>query len=270
MHLIFRESLVLTDGDDGLHTPVRPPAAAVDPPGGPLTVPSPGGPVRILHWPKADPDAREREGATASPEGNRSPVEPHASFRPLRHVLGLLDDAGAELVGRARQLLQWRLDHRYCGRCGEPTRLAARGSAMTCTGCGREHFPRVTPAIIVLVHDGDRVLLGRAPRFPDGMYSTLAGFVEPGESAEACVHREVLEESGVRVTELSYRGSQSWPFPHSLMLGYHARWAGGEVRRDDEELEDVAWFRAHDLPRLPTRRSIARRLIESWLDTLNP
>lgn len=273
MHLIFRDAQVLTTEDGVLYTPRHPPDGALDPPGGPLTVPGGDGAVRILHWPAEEPRAGEAVAGpvneTAAGAEAAGAAGSHPVFRPLRQALGLLDDAGAALAGRARQLLQWRLDHRFCGTCGEPTRLAERGSALVCTGCGREHFPRVTPAVIVLVHDGRRILLGRAPRFPDGMYSTLAGFVEPGESAEACVHREVLEESGVRVTELAYRGSQSWPFPHSLMLGYHARYAGGRVRCDDEELEDVAWFDIDDLPRLPTHRSIARSLIESWRAHIN-
>lgn len=248
------------EGEGALFLPARAGDDVVDPPGGPLSLPTEAGPVRIMRW----------QGGVAFAEGS----EPGQAFggrdlrfQPLRQALSLLDDEGARLVGHARQLLQWRLDHRYCGRCGQQTFMSERGSSLVCTGCRREHFPRVTPAVIVLVHDGGRVLLGRAPRFPPGMYSTLAGFVEPGESAEECVHREVMEESGVRVTDLDYCGSQSWPFPHSLMLGYHARYAGGEIRCDDDELEDVSWFPVADLPRLPTHRSIARHLIETYVAT---
>ena len=120
--------------------------------------------------------------------------------------------------------------------------------------------------MIVLVHDGDRALLGRHPGLPEGMYSTLAGFVEPGESAEDTVHREIHEESGVTVEDLRYQGSQSWPFPHSLMLGYLARYRGGELVREEEELEDLAWFRRDALPRIPPPVTIARTLIDAWLE----
>lgn len=251
MHLVFHGSSILLAADGSLHLPGEVPPEVSDPPGGALTMQAGSGRLRI--W-VAESDRWPRDGA---------------EFHGLRSALGRLDDKGAALAGRARQLLEWRRDHRFCGRCGAETRLDARESGLECTACGHTHFPRVTPAVIVLVHDGRRLLLGRAPRFPDGMYSTLAGFVEPGETAEETVHREVLEESGVRIGALEYRGSQSWPFPHSLMLGYHARWAGGEIRCEDEELEDVRWFDPDDLPRLPTHRSIARRLIDDFLSTLD-
>lgn len=119
--------------------------------------------------------------------------------------------------------------------------------------------------MIVLIHDGDRVLLGRGAHYPPGMYSTLAGFVEVGESLEECVRREVLEEAGVQVTDITYQGSQHWPFPHSLMVGFNARWVSGEARCMDDELEDVAWFSVREMPRIPPRESIAHHLITTWI-----
>ncbi len=220
---------------------------AVHPHGGPLRLDADHQGVGVLEW----------DGEVPPPSGAR--------FLGLRPGLGVLAPDEARLAGRARQLLEWRRTHRFCGLCGASTELGPRGSSLRCTGCGHDHFPRVTPAVIVLVHDGDRALLGRHGRLPDGMYSTLAGFVEPGETAEDTVHREVLEESGVRVTDLRYRESQPWPFPHSLMLGYLARYAGGTLQREEEELDDLAWFHRDHLPRIPPPETIARRLIEAWL-----
>ena len=214
---------IVVDDEGRLLRSEERPAGAVDPHGGPLRLDGPDPGVEVLEW--------EQE---APPPGGR--------LLGLRPGLGVLAPEEARLAGRARQLLEWRRTHRFCGLCASPTELGPRGSSLRCTGCGHDHFPRVTPAVIVLVHDGDRALLGRHGRFPDGMYSTLAGFVEPGESAEDTVHREIMEEAGVSVTDLRYRASQTWPFPHSLMLGYLARYAGGALRRDEEGLEDVGWF----------------------------
>ncbi len=135
---------------------------------------------------------------------------------------------------------------------------------MACTACGQLHFPRIAPAVIVLVQRGREALLARSPRFPPGVYSTLAGFVEPGESLEECVHREIEEEVGVRVENVRYFGSQSHPFPHSLMVGFVADWRSGEIRVDPAEIEDARWFGFDALPRLPHRMSIARALIEDF------
>jgi NAD+ diphosphatase len=137
--------------------------------------------------------------------------------------------------------------------------------AMECSACGQLHFARVAPAVIVLVERGPEMLLGRSPHFAEGVYSTLAGFVEPGESLEECVHREIEEEVGVRVTHLRYFGSQPHPFPNSLMVGFLADWLSGEIRIDPLEIEDARWFTRSDLPSLPHPMSIARRLIEDFL-----
>ena len=189
----------------------------------------------------------------------------------LRDVGAVLSDQDAGLFVTAVALTNWHRTHVRCPRCGEPTEIVDAGWVRRCTADGSDHFPRTDPAIIVLVHDGgDRCLLGRQPSWPRGRYSTLAGFVEPGESLEQAVAREVLEESGVVVDDIVYRGSQPWPFPASLMLGFEARAMSGEVGTTDDELEDVRWFSRDDLrsgrPLLPPPVSIAHWLITGWLE----
>lgn len=184
---------------------------------------------------------------------------------PLRSLHGRLHDEQWSVAGRAFQLAEWDRTHRFCGGCGATTVRASGERARVCPDCGLRAYPRHSPAVIMRVTRGDEVLLGRAARFPDGMYSTLAGFVDPGESAEEAVRREVREEAGVEIDEPRWFGSQSWPFPHSLMLGFTAEWSGGDLHRDDDELEDLAWFRRGDLPTLPPPASIARRLLDDWI-----
>lgn len=184
----------------------------------------------------------------------------------LRRLIGLLDEADFLMASRALQLLGWQRDHRYCGRCGEPTQRLGHELAMLCQRCGLSQYPRVTPCIITLVHRQDKVLLGHNARFPHGLYSCLAGFVEAGEDAEHALAREVREETGLQVDQLRYHGSQSWPFPHSLMLAFHARHRAGEICVDGEEILDAQWFSRQQLPSLPPSGSIARSLIDSWLD----
>ena len=189
----------------------------------------------------------------------------------LRDVGAVLSDRDAGLLVATVSLANWHATHRRCPRCGEPTESRQGGWVRKCTADSSEHFPRTDPAIIVLIHDGgDRCLLGRQPSWPPGRYSTLAGFVEPGESLEQSVAREVREESGVVVEDIVYRGSQPWPFPSSLMLGFEARAVGGEIGIGDDELEDVRWFERSDLlagrPMLPPPASIAHWLITTWLN----
>jgi NAD+ diphosphatase len=189
----------------------------------------------------------------------------------LRGVGAALDDLDAGLLVSLVALSNWHLTHTHCPRCGQPTRITQAGWSRTCDNDGSQHFPRTDPAVIVLLHDGgDRALLGRQPSWPAGRYSTIAGFVEAGESAEQAVHREVLEETGVTVDGVIYRGSQPWPFPASLMLGYEARVSGGEVMAADQELEDVRWFTRAELRSgagaMPPNASIAYWLISGWLD----
>ena len=191
----------------------------------------------------------------------------------LREVGALLDDRDAGLLVHAVGLANWHASHPCCARCGAPTEVARGGSIRRCPVDGSEHFPRTDPAVIMLVTDGaDRCVLGRQPIWPAGRYSTLAGFVEPGESAEQAVVREVVEETGLRVRDVQYRGSQPWPFPASLMLGFRAVCDGDATPRPrDGELEDARWFDKDELrgqsgTLLPTPVSIAWRLITDWID----
>jgi NAD+ diphosphatase len=186
----------------------------------------------------------------------------------LRLSVPALSDDDAGLLAYAQSLLHWHRTHRFCGRCGRPLRSIDGGFART---CDQDHLvhPRTDPVVIMLVVDGDRALLGRQPSWPEGRYSALAGFVEPGESLESAVAREVREEAGVEVGEVRYRASQPWPFPASLMIGFEADYAGGDVHADEDELEDARWFDRAELADgdliLPPRMAIARRLIEGWL-----
>jgi NAD+ diphosphatase len=193
-------------------------------------------------------------------------------FEDLRLVASLLPAEEAGLLGYARGMVAWRSRHRFCGTCGFPTLAAKGGHVLVCTNpaCRHEQFPRIDPAIIVLVSDGERALLGRQAAWPVGRYSTIAGFVEPGESLEDAVAREVLEETGISVDQIEYHSSQPWPFPSSLMLGFTARALNTEIVRRDEELEDAQWFTRADLksgrPLVPPSVSISFRLIEHWFD----
>ena len=171
------------------------------------------------------------------------------------------------LAGRAVQLIEWWRTSRFCGRCGTATRPAVGERAMHCPACQLSAYPRLAPAVIVLVRRGDEVLLAQGRGFR-GMYSTLAGFVEPGETLEEAVHREVAEEVGVRLGAVRYFASQPWPFPHSLMVGFLAEWASGEIDVDGDEIVDAGWYGVDNLPPIPPRLSIARRLIDSWMATV--
>jgi NAD+ diphosphatase len=189
---------------------------------------------------------------------------PGGNFVDLRALLGLMSEPLLGVASRASQVVEWDRNHQFCGACGHRTLPHPHGNARRCgdPACGLLHFPRISPAMIVLVERGDEVLLARSPHFPEGVYSTLAGFVEPGESLEQTVHREVWEEVGVRVRNLRYFGSQSWPFPHSLMLGFFAEYAGGELRLAPDEIEDAGFFPIGRLPKLfPGRTSVGNQLI---------
>jgi NAD+ diphosphatase len=181
----------------------------------------------------------------------------------------MLSQAEGGMVAHAVGLLNWHRRHRFCANCGAPTDAREAGHVRVCPACGTQHHPRTDPVVIMLVTDGDRALLGRQAQWPAGRYSALAGFVEPGESLEEAVAREVREEAGVQVADVRYRSSQPWPFPSSLMLGFSARWAGGEAAVRDAELEDVGWFTREAIVGgdvlLPPPTAIARRLIDEWL-----
>lgn len=202
------------------------------------------------------------------------PLDGAGEFLDLRAVGAMLGQGDGALLAYARAIVTWSRRHRFCGTCGYPTRPEQGGHVRRCADetCGAEHFPRTDPAIIVLVTDGDRCLLGRKDIWPEGVYSTLAGFVEPGESLSEAVVREVREESGIEVGSVRYRSSQPWPFPASLMLGFRAERVGGELSVARQELADARWFDRADFARrrelglrLPGRVSISRRLIEDWL-----
>jgi NAD+ diphosphatase len=190
---------------------------------------------------------------------------PGSAFTALRPLWTRLDEQLFALAGRAIQIVEWDRTHRFCGRCGSPTEDTPGERAKRCPACGLLAFPRVSPAMIVRVTRGDEILLAHGQRFPGRMYSVLAGFVDPGESIEEAIHRELREEVGIEVTGLRYFGSQPWPFPHSLMIGFTAEWAGGELQPDPAEIVDAGWFRADDMPRIPPGISIARKLIDDWL-----
>ncbi|MEN2980635.1 NAD(+) diphosphatase [Tistrella bauzanensis] len=193
----------------------------------------------------------------------------------LRQAASTLDDQQAALVAYGRAMAHWHRRHRFCGVCGAPTEARQGGHVRRCTSetCGTEHFPRTDPAVIMLAVKDDWCVLGRQPRFPAGMYSTLAGFLEPGESLEECVRREMMEEVGLRIGRVSYRHSQPWPFPASLMVGFRAEvLEGGPLDIDHHELEDALWVHRDELRdpelspvTLPHRISIARRLIDEWM-----
>jgi NAD+ diphosphatase len=199
------------------------------------------------------------------------PLASGAEMHDLRLIAGELPAEEAGLLAYARAMVHWREHNRFCGRCGSPMTAVQGGHVMQCAACAHQQFPRLDPAVIVLVTDGERALLGRQPAWPPGRYSTVAGFVEPGESLEDAVAREVREETGVSVDEIVYHSSQPWPFPSSLMLGFTAHARGTDIDLSDDELEDARWFTRAQLAAgeiaLPTTHSISFRLIEDWYDS---
>ena len=183
----------------------------------------------------------------------------------LRSWLGRTTPTIFYLAGRAQQSVAWHREHQYCGRCGAAMVEHAVDRAKHCAECGLISYPRLSPSIIVLISKGKEILLARNAQWPTSMYSTLAGFVEPGESIEQTVHREIKEEVGLDVRNLRYAGSQSWPFPNSLMLGFHCDYAGGEIVCQQEEIADARWFEANNLPNMPPKTAISRWLIDEFL-----
>lgn len=183
----------------------------------------------------------------------------------LRQAFTILEQPFFFMAGRAVQLYHWCDEHRFCGRCGSVCKRHATEHAMVCENCGFHQYPRINPCIIVLVTRNDQALLAQGAHFPTGLHSCLAGFIEAGENAEQALRREVREEVGIEVGGLRYHSSQSWPFPHALMLGYRAEWRAGEIKPDMREIVSAGWFDRSSLPRLPAANSIARELIQSWL-----
>ncbi|MGH8747184.1 MAG: NAD(+) diphosphatase [Burkholderiales bacterium] len=200
--------------------------------------------------------AAEVAAEALAPEG--------ASWEGLRTLFSVLYDHLFALAGRALQLIDWDRSDQFCGRCGTHTEPRLNERVRVCPACRLSAYPRVAPAVMALVRRGRELLLGRSPHFPAGMYSALAGFVEPGESLEQCVEREVGEEVGVEVTNLRYFASQPWPFPHSLMIAFTCDWVAGELRPQAGEIEAAGWFDVFQLPKLPSKISIARSLIDAF------
>jgi len=200
-----------------------------------------------------------------------SSAEPPPNFRfsDVRGLFGRTSDEFLGVVARASHILLFDRTTKFCGVCGVRNQLMETELAKQCPECGQIIYPRLSPAIIVLVRRNDEVLLARSPRFPKGMYSIIAGFVEPGETIEHAVHREVMEETGISIRDLRYIGSQPWPFPDSLMIGFAASYAGGEIKADKIEIEDAGWFKRDALPGLPGPLSLSRALIDLFVqDTL--
>ena len=195
----------------------------------------------------------------ATDEGN---VPEGMAFRALRPLYNSLPEEFFRMTGRAFQIMHWDRTSQYCGRCGHQTSLLDHERAKICDHCQLTIYPRISPAIIVAVIKERQILLAHAPRFPKSLYSVVAGFVEPGETFEECVRREVKEEVNIDVTDIRYFGSQPWPFPDSLMVGFTARYAGGEIQVDQQEILDAGWFSPDNLPELPGKVSIARKLID--------
>lgn len=220
--------------------------------------------VRVDQWPEnAQPLGYWQDNPVAVV------VETEADdWPPARDWLAQLPEAHFPLISTALQVVAWERDHRYCGRCGQLTERIEGEFAMQCPACGHRNYPRISPCIITLVTHGEDLLLARSPRFPPGRYSTLAGFIEPGETAEDAVRREVFEEVGLSLGKISYYRSQPWPFPHSLMLGFFAEAASRRIVIDGIEIADAAWFSPRRLPQLPPPYSISRALIETHLRSI--
>ncbi|HUN67630.1 MAG TPA: NAD(+) diphosphatase [Burkholderiales bacterium] len=199
----------------------------------------------------------------AEAPADAAPPPPGMGWEGLRALFTVLEDAHFALAGRAIQLIDWDRSHRYCGRCGTPTEEKPGERARSCPACKYTAYPRIAPAVMALVRREGEILLARGPHFPPGMYSALAGFVEAGETLEQCLAREVEEEVGVRVSRIRYFTSQPWPFPNSLMIAFVCDWVSGEIRPQAGEIEAANWFHVLQLPKLPSRISIARRLIDA-------
>ncbi|MFM9971776.1 MAG: NAD(+) diphosphatase [Burkholderiales bacterium] len=190
------------------------------------------------------------------------------AFQGLRTLFGQFDDTALALAGRAVQIIDWDRTHRYCGACATPTVVKTTERSRECPACGITYYPRIAPVVMCLVRRERSILLARSPRFPTSTYSALAGFVEAGETLEQCVAREVMEEVSIEVKNLRYFASQPWPFPHSMMIAFHADYAGGDIRVDGVEIADAKFFSVDALPNLPGNISISRKLIESALEEM--
>ena len=198
------------------------------------------------------------------PEGEV--VADNTEFIALRQLYERIDKAMLEAAFRAVQIVAWDETHRFCGVCGEATINRPEGHAKVCPNCGHTSYPRLSPAVIVAVTRGDKLLLARSKHFTTGLYSVLAGFVEAGETLEECVKREIREEVGIEVKNIQYFGSQSWPFPNSYMLAFTAEHESGEIKIDENEIADARWFSVDEIPNIPGSLSISRRLIDWFIE----
>ncbi len=199
--------------------------------------------------------------------GHHETIPQEAMWSDLKALYGKIDEAFLALAGRASQLILWEKTHQYCGQCGEKTIDRPNERAKECPSCKLLSFPKISPVVMALVQKDDEILLARGPQFPKGFYSVIAGFVDPGESLESCVRREVFEEVGIEVEDIKYLTSQPWPFPSSLMIGFTCKWKSGEIRIDPLEIEDARWFKKDNLPIIPEHISISRALIDSIFPT---
>ncbi len=231
-------------------------------------------------WTPEDLDASQLGGFLDPTEQHHPAFGPEEVFVELRRVMTWLDARDAELAATAKAVFSWHAAHGFCAKCGAVSDVTSGGWQRTCPACGTHHFPRTDPVVIMLITRGNSVLMGRSPGWPEGMYSLLAGFVEPGETLEAAVRREVFEEAGVRVGAVSYLASQPWPFPASLMFGCQGEATSDDITIDPVEIEDAVWITREDMMTifagehptiLPARKgAIAHFLIENWLaDTLD-
>ncbi|HEX8394950.1 MAG TPA: NAD(+) diphosphatase [Longimicrobium sp.] len=197
------------------------------------------------------------EGEAHAPEG--------MEFRGLRGLHAVLGADEFRMAGRASQILEWDRAHRFCGRCGSPTQPGPEPLARACTGCDAVHYPRLSPAVLISIIHQNRILLARGPQFTPGMYSVLAGFVEPGESLEETCIREAREEVGVEIAEVRYVASQPWPFPSQVMIAFTSTYAGGEIVPQPGEIEEARWFTVDEIPMVPAPLSLSRTLIDRFV-----
>jgi NAD+ diphosphatase len=196
--------------------------------------------------------------------GAETPDSDEFELVSLRQVMMNTEHSAFDVIGRAWQYVHFFRTHRFCGQCGSTTTKVSWETAVQCTRCDHRSYPRVSPCVIIAIYRDNQILLAKSTRhLKTGMYSTIAGFVESGESLENAVAREIFEEVGVRVTDIEYFGSQPWPFPHALMVGYLAKWESGDIQIDDHEIADAQWYDVDDLPLTPPKFSIAGQLIET-------
>lgn len=222
-----------------------------------------------LQAPRIMQEAPTEKGLITVELAENHPLPHRYELVPLRSLLGWVDDDLFGKWGKASQLLHWFNSNRFCGKCGSPTEPHSTEMARVCPACSTHHYPAISPCIIVLVYRQNEILLARACRFPKKLYSTLAGFIEPGETAEEALQREIFEEVQLRVMNIRYFKSQPWPFPGQLMLGFFAEYQSGEITIDGYEICDAGWYTFDRLPQIPSQGTIAGQLIRHHLKAMN-